>query len=91
MSLDIPFYRTLPQLYQYSGAFAMVDGVITLHYTLKAGSGAKRKDQVVRVHSVPKAHPENEPRWEDMAGRISDPAIRKQFLADLLKAKPELK
>jgi hypothetical protein len=79
----------LDQLKQYGGAFAIVDGAITVHYTTKTGSGSLHKAQIASSRTFPPAHAEDEARWDDIAARLTDPAIRRQFLTDLLKAKPD--
>ena len=76
--------------FQFPDASTLVDGVVTIHYEEAAGSGAEHKD-VASSHSSTPAHDEDEPRWEDVEARITDPAIRQQFHADLLKADPTVK
>lgn len=75
--------------FEFPDASAMADGVVTIHYTKATGTGPERKEQTASSHH--ESHPENEPRWGDIAAHIPDPAIRKQLMDDLIKANPSVK
>jgi hypothetical protein len=87
-NVDAGDVSTIPQLYEYAGAFGMVDGVVSLHYTKHAGTPRR---SVAPHRDYPRVHPEDEPKLDEIAARISDPAIRKQFEDDVRKADPTVK
>ena len=68
----------------------LVDGEITLHYTLTPGSGKKGEAPI--DHDKPKSSLErDEPRWDEIAARFPAAATRTEFMAELNKAKPAVK
>jgi hypothetical protein len=75
--------------FQFPDNSTEVDGVVTLHYAITPGSG-KKKPPFARP-AAPHVHEEDEPNFKDIAARITDPALREQFMPDLIKANPPVK
>ncbi len=74
--------------FEFPDDSTMVDGVVTLHYKVKA------EDQKKEEYSRPKiadVHEEDEANFDKIAASITDPTLRTQFLPDLTKAEPATK